>query len=43
MEQFAMSAQFITGGSAGLILGFLVGKVVGAAKKARDLRRRMGV
>jgi len=42
-EGFVQSPQFIVGGIAGLILGFLIGKVVGSSGKAKEVRKRMGV
>ena len=43
MEEFVMSAKFIVGGFLGLVVGYLVGKVMGASKKAKEVRKRMGV
>lgn len=38
-----MTAEFIAGGTAGLVFGYLVGKVMGASSKAREVKKRMGV
>jgi hypothetical protein len=43
MEAFLTSTQFIVGAVAGLVIGFLLGKVIGAAGKASQVRKNMGI
>jgi len=43
MAEFFMNARFIVGAMGGLFFGFIVGKAMGAAGKAKEVRGRLGV